>query len=54
LNEEEAYKRERAEENRIATALRAALDDIERLWIDPIVRGLPAVKKLWLEEHPGL
>lgn len=54
LNEEEAYKRERAEENRIAYALRNAMDDIDSLWMDPIVRGLPSVKRLWLEEHPGL
>jgi hypothetical protein len=54
LHEEEAYKRERAEESRIANALREAIDDINQLWMDPIVRGLSTVKKLWLEQHPGL
>jgi hypothetical protein len=54
MTEVEAYKKERAEEYRVAEKLRESVDDIDALWLDPIVRGLPAVKRLWLEEHPGL
>jgi hypothetical protein len=51
---ENAILAEKMEEEEIAALLREAKEDIEALWNDPVIRSLKSVRKVRLEESPGL